>query len=254
MKQDGDWSDNGNLSNKAALGGTFDVKYLEKSSNTAKLLITGRMDSAVRKITIELKRESGSGFNDAVYLGGKISLSGKYTSLNVNGSAVEKGDDVPKVDYAYFKKIADYVVKNMTFKKNKTYNGIYYVTKNVKIEKNVTINGTIIAEKYITIQATNQLTRINAPKPLPALIAKGNITVNRNSKLLVNGVIHADGKITIAGSSTSVVMNGALSAKGNLVCKNNSNTTLNYNSLPITGFTWNNAGGTVTTKNWQEAS
>jgi len=176
--------------------------------------------------------------------------------LNVSGTSVQNysGADVPAPDWSYWQSVADYTVNgNKTFKKNKTFSGIWYITGNVTIKQNVTINGTIIARGNVIFNRQN--ITINAQGSNPAVISDGNVEVTSNRKnITLNGFVVSTGNFTM-GEKARMTVNGGISAEGNVETDEKNHLYVNHdpNRAPNTGFLGGVGGGVgLSRSTWRE--
>jgi hypothetical protein len=128
-------------------------------------------------------------------------------------------DELPRIDFQYYRNIGIYHPGNYTFPRWPPVTGIHYVEGNATILAS-TIYGTVVAGGDIRIRrswwdflAIIYPTRTSSSSPFypayyPALVAGRNIIKDNNVLLLANGLIYARGDIVLNCTWLRFIVNG----------------------------------------------
>lgn len=94
-------------------------------------------------------------------------------------------------------------------------NRIVYRQGDLEVEKNVTIEGMLLVDGDLTI--SEQGNYIKAGKALPALYVTGDLTIEEDAELKVEGLVVVDGKVEVNLECKKAEIIGSLFAKQGLV-------------------------------------
>ena len=160
LSGDNNWSDNSDITKNMTTGGSFNVRYITKSQNSATLKLTGTKDGVSRKFSINVERSPLAGF-------------GLLVGKNIHEQQSEyrefpdflEGAPMPFIDLAFYESIADHKISgNYTFTAG-TYYGLWFINGDVRFEDNVAVYGTVIANGNVDIEG-NHITIDAYPYPL----------------------------------------------------------------------------------------
>ncbi len=179
-------------------------------------------------------------FNYVIYVGGKIDDK-DTTNLSITGEQVEGGTALPKVDFPYFKSIADPgqdISGNYTFSDKgpgTDYSGVWFIDGNVIVESDVTVDGSIITTGGIEMRGSSNIS-ITAASPNPALVANGNIDLKNTLNVTIFGLIYAgadmEGNLDIK-EAVNLNITGTIIAGGNFDLKESDSVTITYDDSII---------------------
>lgn len=218
------------------------------------LTITATVDELTHTITQSVLVVSELGaFDYAIYVSGDIHSS-ETTNFTITGKTKTSAVNLPTVDFAYYKNIADPdqdITGHYTFTDQGTepdYSGIWYVDGNVVFESNVTFEGTIVGTGKVDIKNCDNVT-ITATSPYPALIANGNFTFQNTSDLTINGLIYVGSDMKgnfLTQQAENIIFNGTIIVAGNFNLQQSKNIIVTYDPTILTnpppGIT---GGGTI---------
>ena len=120
---------------------------------------------------------------------------------------------------------------------------VYYRNGDLVLAGNVQIDGMLIVNGNLTISGNGNI--ITAKKNLPAILATGDVMIENESRLDVNGLVVIDCNMRISAGGAGINVLGALFAKGGIWetmadSSGNGNIAMLYN-----GPTWQPSGGKI---------
>lgn len=113
--------------------------------------------------------------------------------------------------------------------------------------------GSLIVVQNLNMDLSGDVT-INPHWGMPALVVGGTLSISNADNLIINGVVYAD-SVHFSNISGSVVINGALVVKNDLILSSVNDFTVNYNPLyadPPFFSGVGNTGNLVRISHWRE--
>lgn|GEM_PF-3696922 len=158
-------------------------------------------------------------------------------------------DELPRIDFQYYRNIGIYHPGNYTFPRVPPVTGIHYVEGNATILAS-TIYGTVVAGGNIEIRRSGSdrlavvyPTQAPSSSPFypayyPALMAGGDIIKDNDVNLVANGLIYAEGEIILHCARSWFKVFGVMMGRGVLFPAADSDSVLRYSSdyCPVPGY------------------
>ncbi|MBN1805919.1 MAG: hypothetical protein JW837_11775 [Sedimentisphaerales bacterium] len=108
---------------------------------------------------------------------------------------------------------------------------------------NVQIKGMLLVKGNLTVQGTANI--ITAAKNLPAILVTGNISIEANSALNINGLAVVDGTAQVSADSANVNILGGLFVNGSITETTEDSSSMGNTGTLYNGPTWQPSGGHI---------
>ena len=120
---------------------------------------------------------------------------------------------------------------------------VVYRAGDLTLNNNISINGMLLVDGDLAIRGTG--ISIVGAKNLPALYVTGDVTVGAVNRLSVEGLIVADGAVTVSAAATKVYIAGGVFARGTFRESAADSSGGNHDCSIYGAATWQPAGGAV---------
>ncbi len=120
---------------------------------------------------------------------------------------------------------------------------VCYRNGDLTLAGNVQIEGMLVVNGNLTVQGVANT--ITAAKNLPAILVTGNLIIESNSDLNVNGLVVIDGIMQVSADAASLFILGGLFVNGGIVETTKDSSVNNNTGTLYNGPTWQPLGGRI---------
>lgn len=253
--------------------GKFWVEYVNPQQSSMTVRLTAKVGNAVRVIE-QQAAQHGTGRQYVAMVGGNLNANNAngdiYGDLGLKGQAnlnepatMVHGNiyqdptlQLPTLDFNTYKNMcsstyqgsktfsSNYtgnlcVTGSATINANVTYTGLLYVMGSVSINgNNVVINGTLISDANISADHRKGLQfKADASNPsqhMPAIAAKGNVSIKDSDEMVVKGVVWGSGNIDLSNSD-DLKYTGSFMSGGNVLLNSAREMSITFDSSFVVG-------------------